>query len=145
MLRPSDYGARMIDLSCHCGQLRIHAATRPDFLHACNCSLCAKSSAHWAYLDPVDVTMAGETRAYRRADKAEPGADIHFCPTCGCVTHFTLAESAVAKFGNVVMGVNMGLAAEADLAGIELRYPDGRAWSGEGPFDYVREARILGG
>ena len=42
------------------------------------------------------------------------------------------------------MGVNMLLADERDLAGIELRYPDGRAWSGEGDFTYVREARIIG-
>ena len=38
----------------------------------------------------------------------------------------------------------MRLADESDLAGIELRFPDGRAWSGEGGFGYVREARILG-
>lgn len=37
----------------------------------------------------------------------------------------------------------MALAEERDLAGIELRYPDGRSWSGEGEFAYVREARIL--
>ncbi len=42
------------------------------------------------------------------------------------------------------MGVNMRLADERDLAGIELRYPDGQAWPGEGEFDYVREARIFG-
>jgi hypothetical protein len=41
------------------------------------------------------------------------------------------------------MGVNMRLADESELAGIELRYPDGRAWPGEGDFAYVREARIL--
>ena len=28
--------------------------------------------------------------------------------------------------------------------GIELRYPDGKAWSGEGDFTYVRKARMLG-
>jgi hypothetical protein len=42
------------------------------------------------------------------------------------------------------MGVNMRLADEKDLAGIELRYPDGRAWSGKGGFGYVQEARIIG-
>jgi hypothetical protein len=52
--------------------------------------------------------------------------------------------SAVAKFGNVQMGVNVRLADEKDLAGIELRNPDGRAWSGKGGFGYVQEARIIG-
>lgn len=42
------------------------------------------------------------------------------------------------------MGVNMLLADEADLAGLELRFPDGAAWPGEGDFTYVREARVIG-
>jgi hypothetical protein len=36
------------------------------------------------------------------------------------------------------------LADERDLAEIELRYPDGQAWSGKGGFAYVREPRIIG-
>ena len=42
------------------------------------------------------------------------------------------------------MGVNMWLADERDLAGIEVRYPDGQAWPGIGEFGYVREPRIIG-
>jgi hypothetical protein len=37
----------------------------------------------------------------------------------------------------------MWLAGERDLSGIELRYPDGQAWSGIGGFHYIREPRIL--
>ncbi len=43
-----------------------------------------------------------------------------------------------------MMGVNMLLADERDLAGIELRFPDGQAWAGAGEFTYVRRARIIG-
>jgi len=45
---------------------------------------------------------------------------------------------------NGQIGVNVRLADEQDLAGIELRYADGRAWSGKGAFGYVQEARIIG-
>jgi hypothetical protein len=38
----------------------------------------------------------------------------------------------------------MSLADESDLVGIELRYPDGRAWSGGVDFGYVREPRVIG-
>jgi hypothetical protein len=55
-----------------------------------------------------------------------------------------LTESAAARFGNSLMGVNMRLADDRDLAGIELRFPDGRAWSGDGDFTYVRDPLILG-
>jgi len=38
---------------------------------------------------------------------------------------------------------NRRLAAPEQLDGIELRYPDGRAWGGEGEFSYVRAPVIL--
>ena len=91
------------------------------------------------------MNVEGATSGYRRADREDPNADIRFCPACGCTTHFVLTESAVARHGNSLMGVNMRLADEADLAGLELRYPDGRAWSGAGGFGYVREATVFGG
>lgn len=134
----------MLNLSCHCGQIRIQLAKRPDHINACNCSLCGKRGARWAYFHPSEVSVEGATSGYIRTDKDDPAADIRFCPACGCTSHFTLTDNAVAKHGNSLMGVNMRLADEGDLAGLELRYPDGRAWSGAGGFDYVREARILG-
>src|SRR5437868_1312083 len=138
------HGIEMLTLSCHCGQVRLQLAKRPDHINECNCSLCGKRGARWAYVHPSEVQVDGETQGYSRADREDPNADVRFCPTCGCTTHFTLSESAVAQHGNVMMGVNMRLADEADLAGLELRYPDGRAWAGDGGFGYVREAMIFG-
>ncbi|MFN0265141.1 aldehyde-activating protein [Tepidamorphus sp. 3E244] len=117
---------------------------RPDYIHACNCTLCSKSGAHWGYFIPAEVSVEGQTGSYVRADKPNAGAEIHFCSKCGSTTHFVLTDEAIAQVGNVVMGVNMRLADEADLAGIELRFPDGRAWSGEGAFGYVREPLVYG-
>jgi hypothetical protein len=134
----------MMELTCICGRVRVSIDKRPDFIHACNCTLCRKSGARWGYFHPSEVSVAGDAKGYCRQDKADPAAEIHFCPACGATTHFVLTPSAVAKFGNGLVGVNMGLADESDLAGIELRYPDGRSWSGEGEFTYVRDARILG-
>lgn len=135
---------RMLNLSCHCGQIRVQTNKPPDYIHECNCTLCRKAGARWGYFHPSEVSVEGAAEGYCREDKNEPAALLRFCATCGSTTHFVLTESAVAKHGNVVMGVNMRLADEHDLAGIELRYPDGRAWSGEGDFGYVREARIIG-
>lgn len=135
----------MLEFSCLCGQVRVTLARRADFIHDCNCTLCRKSGAHWGYFHPSEVAIEGATKSYCREDKADPAARLSFCETCGATTHWTLTESAAAKYGNTLMGVNMNLADEADLAGIELRYPDGRAWPGEGAFTYVREPRILGG
>src|ERR1700744_1823221 len=135
----------MLKLFCLCGHVRIELPKRPDYINECNCTLCSKSGARWAYFLPSAVVVDGTTRGYCRADKESPAAEIHFCERCGSTTHFVLTASAVAKFGNAHMGVNMHLADEKDLAGIELRYPDGRAWPGSGGVVYVREARIIGG
>ena len=130
-------------LSCLCGQVRIDIEQKPAFIHECTCTLCSKSGARWAYYHPSQVDVAGVTQGYCREDKDSPGAELQFCATCGATTHFVLTASAVAQHGNSMMGVNMRLADEGDLAGVELRYPDGRAWAGEGAFVYVREAVII--
>lgn len=134
----------MIALSCLCGQVTLTLPKRPAFINECNCTFCRKAGARWAYFHPSEVVIDGATQGYRRGDKEDPAAELQFCAHCGSTTHFILTESAVAKFGNVQMGVNMRLADEKDLAGIELHYPDGSAWPGKGPFTYIREAHIIG-
>jgi hypothetical protein len=134
----------MLKLSCLCGRIAIELAKRPDFVHECNCTLWLKTGACWGYFHPSEVTVDGSTSGYCRSDKDEPNAQLRFCATCGSTTHFVLTEQAIAKHGNSLVGINMWLADAGDLAGIELRYPDGQAWSGAGDFTYVREPRILG-
>lgn len=134
----------MVKLSCLCGQLRVETLKQPDFIHECNCTLCSKSGAQWGYFHPSEVNIDGVAAGYCREDKEDPGALLQFCAKCGVTTHFVLTPNAVAKHGNVVMGVNMRLADEGDLAGVELRFPDGRGWPGVGEFAYVREAVIIG-
>ncbi|MBF9149375.1 GFA family protein [Novosphingobium jiangmenense] len=134
----------MTELSCHCGQVALRIATTPAFIHACNCSLCRKSGAQWAYLAPDEVAITGPTTGYVRADKPGAGAEIRFCPVCGSTTHFVLTPSTIALHGNTMVGVNMALADEAALTGVEMRFPDGAAWAGEGPFGYLRESVIIG-
>lgn len=142
--RGPDYRENMLKLSCLCGEVRIEIEERPDFIHECNCSMCRKTGARWGYFHPSHVMIDGRSGSYCRSDRAEPNAEVHFCPTCGSTTHFVLTTSAISRFGNSIMGVNMWLAKAEDLSGTELRYPDGQAWSGAGDFTYVREPRLVG-
>ena len=135
----------MLELSCLCGQIRVRIEKQPDYVHECNCTFCSKSGGLWGYFPPSEVSVEGTSQGYSRDDKDDPAAEIRFCARCGSTTHWVLTPSAVSRFGNSLMGVNMRLADERALAGTELRYPDGRAWPGEGDFTYVREARVLGG
>jgi hypothetical protein len=130
-------------LECICGRVRLETPRAPDFIFECNCNLCSKSGARWGYYKPDEVHVTGTTCGFRRTDKVPAFCDVHSCRNCGATTHFVLTEEAVAQHGNVMLGVNMWLADPGDLAGIELRYPDGRNWGGEGEWGYVREPTIL--
>jgi hypothetical protein len=59
----------MLKLSCLCGQVRIEILRRPDFINECNCTLCSKSGARWAYFHPSDVTVTGTTKGYSREER----------------------------------------------------------------------------
>jgi hypothetical protein len=133
-----------LNAKCHCGAVQISIAVKPDYLNECNCSLCHSHGVWWGYFAPVEVQVVGETKAYGRADRAEPAVNVHFCPTCGCTTHWTLTPVFTRNTGiDDRMGVNMRLVDRPLLSGIELRYPDGKHWNGIGQWDFVREAEIL--
>lgn len=134
----------MLKLSCLCGRIRLETKELPDYINECNCTLCRKTGARWGYFHPSEVNIEGTADRYRREDKDKPVAEIHFCANCSATTHWTLISSTASEFSNTMMGVNMQLANERELNGIELRYPNGQAWSGEGDYGYVREAGIIG-
>jgi hypothetical protein len=130
-------------VSCLCGQVHLTLQQRPAYVHECNCTLCSKTGARWGYFHPSEVSIEGATKGYSRVDRQDPNAEVHFCAECGSTTHFVLTPHAAEKFGNTLIGVNMWLAGERALSGIELRYPDGQAWSGMGAFTYIREPRLI--
>ncbi|GIK97178.1 MAG: hypothetical protein BroJett029_13870 [Alphaproteobacteria bacterium] len=111
----------MIEASCHCGALRLEITERPLQLTSCNCSICRRLGALWAYFHPDQVVFragAGTTVPYVHGKRT---LEFHHCPTCGCVTHW----ESVAKTGADRMGVNARLMDPADIADIPVRRFDG--------------------
>ncbi len=135
-----------LSTSCHCGRVAVRVASAPGFINACNCSLCGKHGVWWGYFARSEVYVEGVTRSYSRSDVADPAVALHFCPDCGCTTHWTLTARFAAENPDKAdqMGVNMRLFSRDDLIGIELRFPDGRNWSGSGDYGYVRDNVTLG-
>jgi hypothetical protein len=131
--------------ACHCGAVSIRLARAPGELSECNCSLCFSHGMLWAYYSPREVEIAGDTRRYSRADRASPNSHLHFCGTCGCATHWSATEGLIERMGGAVdvMGVNMRLFDPARLSGLTLIFPDGRNWSGEGPWVKARADGVM--
>ena len=130
---------------CLCGAVRVTIDAAPDFINDCNCSLCRKSGGAWGYFQTASVTTEGETESYHRTDRPDPAVEIHTCPRCAMTTHWVLTPSFLAQHEGVDrMGVNMRLFKREDLFGVEVRFPDGAAWSGEGEYTYRQEPMVIG-
>ena len=94
----------MLTTSCHCGAARIEVSKKPRKLTACNCSVCRRYGAIWAYFRRKDVRLPS-----RRALAFYAWGDRRLlfgrCRKCGCVTHW---ERRVKKRdGSDRMGINV--------------------------------------
>jgi hypothetical protein len=131
--------------ACLCGAVSITIDARPQFVNDCNCTLCRKSGAAWAYFSSSAVRRTGRTVVVTRQDKALPAVEVHSCEGCAATTHFELTPSFRMRNPSAdLTGVNMRLFDPAELLGIEVRFPNGKEWSGEGPYSYRRAALMIG-
>ena len=127
--------------SCLCGAVSVTIETKPEFINDCNCSLCRKVGAAWGYFPSSSVTISGTTVPFARRDKTAPAVEVHTCASCATTTHFVLTESFKERNRSAdLIGVNMRIFDANGLHGIEIRFPNGKDWSGEGPYNYRRAA-----
>ncbi len=109
---------------CHCGAARWRLRGDPGPATACNCTLCRRYGALWAYdFEGERISVAGPTAVYRRAGKAEPALEIHFCPTCGCVVCWRGLR--LDAQGRRRMAVNLRLAPPDAVADLPIDHFDG--------------------
>ena len=50
----------MIEASCHCGAVRFTVETAPGDVNSCNCSICRRYGALWAYYQQPQVQFAAD-------------------------------------------------------------------------------------
>ncbi|MEM1090714.1 MAG: aldehyde-activating protein [Pseudomonadota bacterium] len=130
--------------TCICGAVEISIVSRPEFIHDCNCSLCRKTGAAWGYFTDAQVTTKGETETFVRRDKSGAAAQVHSCLVCATTTHFDLTDAFKADNREAdQVGVNMRMFEPHLLEGVEVRYPDGANWAGQGAFGYRREPMTI--
>lgn len=131
--------------NCLCGAVSVTVSSKPEFIHDCNCSLCRKSGGAWGYFPTGEVATTGDTTSYLRLDKENAAAELQACTHCGTTTHWTFSKSFREQNESIdLMGVNMRLFDPNDLKGVEVRFPNGKDWSGDGPFEYRRDAMMIG-
>lgn len=74
--------------TCHCGAISVTLPSPPEEAISCNCSICRRLGAVWAYYEFGTVRITGHpehTQDYIQGDKT---LKMIRCSTCGCVTHW---------------------------------------------------------
>ena len=110
----------MLEGSCHCGAVRWTFEGMPDGATACNCTICRRYGVLWIYgFENEGIRVAGPTKIYTRGQTIE----FHFCPTCGCVTHWRSRQPGDA--GRRRCAVNLRLTEPEPAAKIPIDHFDG--------------------
>ena len=113
----------MIRAACHCTAVRFEIAAAPAWVLDCNCTICRRYGALWAYYRGPDqaqllrVPPPDVTATYLWQDRS---IAFHRCVTCGCVTHMEAVDVAPPT----VFGINARMMLGVDPAHVQVRQID---------------------
>lgn len=112
----------MLKGTCHCGEVSWTLDKLPKSVTACNCTICRRYGALWAYgYIGCDIQVSGQTGTYRRHDSGD--IDFHFCAICGCVTHFV--ASFTGEDGRNRTAVNVRMSEPSPISELPIRHFEG--------------------
>ena len=113
----------MLSASCHCGAVSLQVDRKPRQLTECNCSICRRYGALWAYYTRRSVRISAASpdslAVYAWGGKT---LEFYHCANCGCVM---CHERSRKKGEDTRVGVNARMMQPADIAGIRVRKLDG--------------------
>jgi hypothetical protein len=116
--------AGMLVGTCHCGATDWALEGDPGSVTACNCTLCRRYGALWAYdYENERIRIAGPTASYTRVGATNPSQEILFCPTCSCV--LAARDLSPDADGRRRMAVNLRLAPPEAVAHLPIDHFDG--------------------
>ena len=114
----------MISGTCHCGATGWNFEGDPGSITACNCTLCVRYGALWAYdYEGERIRLTGPSAVYTRAERADPALEIHFCSRCACVLAWRGLR--VEPDGRRRMAVNVRLAPAQAVAHFPIDHFEG--------------------
>lgn len=109
---------------CHCGAAGWTLEGDPGPVTACNCTLCRRYGALWAYdYEGERITLSGATQAYTRPGKADPALEIRFCANCANVACWRGLR--LEQDGRRRVAVNVRLAEPDAVADLPIDHFDG--------------------
>jgi hypothetical protein len=111
----------MITGSCHCGAVNWTFDGTPTSATACNCTLCRRYGALWAYdYEGETISVTGPTKLYIWGSRT---IGFHFCADCGCVAYWR--SLTAGNDGRRRIAVNLRLTEPETVGAIVMDRFDG--------------------
>ena len=105
--------------TCHCGAVLRMSRT----LTRCNCSICRRYRALWAYHAASSVRIEAPKGGLSKYSWKRRIRDYYRCRNCGCVTHYKYR----GKRRYTIIAVNAVNFEPSALVGTRIRHLDGAA------------------
>jgi hypothetical protein len=109
--------------SCHCGTVVIGVSRMPRQLTDCNCSICRRYGALWAYYTRTSVKITAAPKAIDIYSWGHKNLQFCRCAGCGCVTH----HQRVNIRPDSRYGINARMFEAEVIASLRIRHLDGAA------------------
>ena len=111
----------MFTASCHCEAVRIELVELPSKVTECNCSVCRRYGALWAYYTRDQVNLVADPAVLSFYSWGDRTIEFWHCRHCGCITHY----ESVHKHPNSRFAVNARMLPLEVMASLPVRHFDG--------------------
>lgn len=91
--------------SCHCGSVSVSMSRPIRKLTQCNCSICRRYGALWAYQQRKAIHVKSAKSSLRKYTWGKGKLAFFGCAKCGCITHYHHSERRTD--GSDMSAVNM--------------------------------------
>jgi hypothetical protein len=110
--------------TCHCGKTGWTLSGDPGRVTTCNCTLCRRYGALWAYdYENERIEITGAPSSYTRAGPDKSFLEILFCPGCAGVLSWRALHTG--EDGRRRIAVNLRLAPPEAVADLPIDHFDG--------------------
>jgi hypothetical protein len=107
--------------TCHCGAVQLEVARAPRTLTSCNCSICRRYGALWAYYKANSVRVVCRPTALTKYSWGDKMLNFVRCRNCGCI----MFHERRKKRPESTIGVNARNFEPAAIDGARVRTLDG--------------------
>ena len=115
--------SQMYEGGCHCGRVRFQATSDLAHVASCNCSICSKRGALWAFVKAPQFKLLEGEDALTDYQFAKKTIHHRFCQSCGVGSY----SQGLAPNGEETFAVNVRCLDGVDVTALKPVPFDGKS------------------